>query len=360
MSADIQVVIMAGGSGTRFWPLSRTTRPKQFLPIISRKTMVEETIGRLLPLVPWAKIRTIANAEQTRTIRKLLPKLPRRNLLVEPMARNTAPSLILATAAIGLENPKASVVVLPADHLITDTALFRGQLEAGARVAAQEQKLVTFGIPPTYPSTGYGYIHVSSEPAAARRGFAFHRMLEFKEKPDLDRARSFLADGDYYWNSGMFIWTPEVFAAELEANAPDFYPFWTRTLAALKKKSAAGLARVFKSMPALSIDYALMEKAKGLLVCPGRFGWSDVGAWSSQLEVWKRDDRGNAAKGETLALESEGCLVHNPDKLTALIGVKDLIIVNTEDALLICRKDRDQKVKDIIGVLAEKKKKRYL
>lgn len=360
MSVDIQVVIMAGGSGTRFWPLSRRTRPKQFLPIISRKTMVEETVDRLRPLVPPSKIRTVANAEQTLLLRKLLPKLPRRNLLVEPQARNTAPSLILATAAIGLENPKASIVVLPADHLITDTAVFRSQLAAGAEVALHDRKLVTFGIPPTTPSTGYGYIHVSSDPVAERGGFAFHRVLEFKEKPDLEQARSFLAAGGYYWNSGMFIWTPEVFAAELEANAPDFYSYWTRTLAALKKGSAAGLTRVFRSMPALSIDYALMEKAKEVLVCPGRFGWSDMGAWSSLLEVWKGDDQGNASKGETLALESVGCLVHNPDKLTALIGVKDLIVVDTDDALLICRKDRDQKVKDVIRILAEKKKKRYL
>ncbi len=360
MSADIQVVIMAGGSGTRFWPLSRKTRPKQFLPIISRKTMVEETIDRLLPLVPWTKIRTIADAEQTRTIRKLLPKLPGRNLLVEPQARNTAPSLILATAVIGLENPKASVVVLPADHLITDTAVFRGQLEAGARVAAQEQKLVTFGIPPTYPSTGYGYIHVSAEPAAEHRGFTFHRVLEFKEKPDLEQAKAFLAGGDYYWNSGMFIWTPEVFAAELEANAPAFYLLWTKTLTALKKKSAAGLARVFKSMPALSIDYALMEKAKGVLVCPGRFGWSDVGSWVALADIWPKGEGGHAVRGEAVFVDSRDCLVYSLDKLTAVVGLKDIIVVDTPDALLVCHKEADQKVRDVINLLKKRRQDKYL
>jgi len=360
MSMDIQVVVMAGGSGTRFWPLSRRTKPKQFLPIISSKTMVEETVERLLPLVPWAKIRTVANAQQTRLIRKLLPRIPARNTLVEPSGRNTAPSLMLATAAIYLENPEAAVIVLPSDHLIADTAVFLKQLESGAQAAVQEKRLITFGIRPTHPATGYGYIHVSAEPTAKHKGFPFYSVREFKEKPDREEAKLFLASGGYYWNSGMFVWTPEVFAAELEAHAPDFHASWPKLLAALQKRNAAETARVFNSIPALSIDYALMEKAQAVLVCPSRFGWSDVGAWSSLLDVWKRDDRGNAAKGDTIAVDSEGCLVFNPDKLTAMVGVKDLIIVNTGDALLVCRKDRDQQVKDVIAALTKGGKKRYL
>jgi len=180
------------------------------------------------------------------------------------------------------------------------------------------------------------------------------------ETLDREEAKLFLASGGYYWNSGMFVWTPEVFAAELEAHAPDFHASWPKLLAALQKRNAAETARVFNSIPALSIDYALMEKAQAVLVCPSRFGWSDVGAWSSLLDVWKRDDRGNAAKGDTIAVDSEGCLVFNPDKLTAMVGVKDLIIVNTGDALLVCRKDRDQQVKDVIAALTKGGKKRYL
>jgi mannose-1-phosphate guanylyltransferase len=357
---DIQVIVMAGGAGTRFWPLSRARKPKQFLSIVSPKTMLEETVERLLPLVPWTHIRTIANAQQSRMIRKLLPRLPRRNLLVEPMGRNTAPSLILATAAVYSRHPESAVIVLPSDHRITDSAVFLRQLEAGARLASRERKLVTFGIRPSFPATGYGYIHVSGQPAAQSKGFAFHDVLEFKEKPDLEQARAFVASGDYYWNSGMFIWTPDVFAAKLKAHAPDFYPLWLKILAALKNNSEAALIRAFKAMPALSIDYALMEKASDVYVCPARFGWSDVGAWSSLLDVWAKDGQGNAARGETLGLESEGCLVYNPGKLTALVGVKDLIVVNTEDALLICRKDRDQRVKDVIGILAKGNKKSFL
>ena len=360
MSLDIRVVIMAGGSGTRFWPLSRRTKPKQFLPIISSKTMVEETVERLLPLVPWSRIRTVANAQQTRLIRKLLPKLPARNALVEPSGRNTAPSLMLATAAVYHENPEAAVIVLPSDHLITDNSVFLKQLESGAEAAVREKKLVTFGIRPTHPATGYGYIHVSAEPAAKHRGFPFHDVLEFKEKPDREQAKLFLASGGFYWNSGMFVWTPAVFAAGLAVHAPEFHASWLKLLAALKKRSAAETARVFNSIPALSIDYALMEKARGVLVGPSRFGWSDVGAWSSLLDVWPKDSKRNAAKGETIAVESDGCLVFNPDKLTALVGLKDIIIVNTGDALLVCRKDRDQQVKDVIAALTKAGRKRYL
>jgi mannose-1-phosphate guanylyltransferase len=357
---EIQVVVMAGGTGTRFWPLSRARRSKQFLPILGSRTMLEDTVERLRPLVPWSNILTVADAERTRLIARLLPRLPRRNRVVEPAGRNTAPSLILATAEVYRRNPQAAVIVLPSDHAITETKVFLRQLKAGARAAVADKRLITFGLLPSYPATGYGYIHASAEPVARHQGFPFHEALEFKEKPGLDQARDFLAEGDYYWNSGMFIWTPEVFAAQLEAHAPDFFPFWRRILTAMEKRDVAAVTRVFKAMPALSIDYALMEKASGIYVCPGRFGWSDVGAWSSLLDVWKKDGEGNASRGELLSLESEGSLVYNPGKLTALIGVKDLIVVNTGDALLICRRDKDQRVKDVIGVLAETGKKKYL
>ncbi len=357
---NIQVVIMAGGVGTRFWPLSRLRKPKQFLPITSPRSMLEETAERLLPLVPWTGIRTIANAVQTRTIHAFLPKVPKRNLLVEPAGRNTAPSLILATAHVYLQDPEAAVLVLPSDHTVTDSALFLRQLRAGAQAAVRDKRLVTFGMLPSFPSTGYGYIHVSGEAASRRGGFDFFEVLEFKEKPELAQAHAFLASGDYFWNSGMFVWTPRVFAAALEAHAPEFHPHWLKTLDALKKGDKAKLNRVFKAIPATSIDYALMEKASGVLVCPGRFGWSDVGAWSSLLDVWMRDAQGNVSRGEVLSLESEGSLVYNPGKLTALIGVRDLIVVNSGDALLICRKDRDQKVKDVIGILGKTGKKKYL
>jgi mannose-1-phosphate guanylyltransferase len=350
---------MAGGSGTRFWPLSRKSRPKQFLDIVSAKSMAEETVERLEPLVARRDVLTIADAGQTESLKRLLPRLPRKNFLVEPLARNTAPSLMLATARVWLEDPEAVVAALAADHLIRDPARFRTVLEAGALAASKGDHIVTFGIPPTFPSTGYGYIHYAGEKSRKVSGEPFFPVLEFKEKPDLATAEVFLADGNYLWNSGMFLWRADTFARKLKRYAPVFYPYWERMLEALTKKDKKALLRIFEEIPALSIDYALMEKARGVLVTKGDFGWSDVGAWSSLFDVWPRDAAGNAVRGETVALESGNCLVHNPGKLTALIGVNDLIVVDTGDALLICRRDLDQKVKDVVEVL-KKGRSRYL
>jgi len=357
---DIRVVIMAGGSGTRFWPLSRQKKPKQFLPIVGSKTMLQETVDRLKPLLPLSRIHTVANAQQTKIIRRLVPRLPAANCLAEPQAKNTAPSLILATASIFNQNPQAVVIVLPADHLIGDVPVFLKQLEAGAEAACASDSLITFGIRPSFPATGYGYIHFQKKKSDSFGGFAFHSVLEFKEKPALEQARKFLAAGSYWWNSGMFIWRAETFAAKLKQYAPRFWPFWEKTAAALRRRNRKALEAVFAQAPSLSIDFALMEKAKGVVVCPADFSWSDVGAWSSLLEVWPRDGRGIAARGEVLALDSEKCLVYNPDKLTALIGVQDLIVVETEDALLVCRRDQDQKVKDILDKLKKNGRTRLI
>jgi len=357
---EIHAVIMAGGSGTRFWPLSRRRTPKQFLPIVGDQTMVEETVRRIRPLVPKARIYTIANGGQTRILRGLLPCVPPRNFLVEPRGKNTAPSLILATARIYLENPEGIVVVLPSDHLITDKRAFLKKIGAAAAAARAEDALLTFGIPPTFPSTGYGYIHFRKGKARRYAGESFFEVKAFKEKPTYEIAESFVRSGDYFWNSGMFIWRASVFARKLESFAPGFFPFWRRMLEALRTGSRAKLAGVFDDIPALSIDYALMEKAKGVLVNQGTFGWSDVGAWSSLAEIWAKDGAGNAVKGEAVFLNSRNVLCYNPGKLTALVGAQDLIIVNTKDSLLVCRMDQDQKVRDVLEILKKAGKHKYL
>lgn len=357
---EIRAVIMAGGVGTRFWPLSRKKFPKQFLPIISEKTMIEETVLRLLPLLSPDKIYTIANLEQTQTIRKLLPELPAENLFVEPQGKNTAPSLMLATAQVYLQNPEAVVVALPADHLIKNPSLFLKKLEAGASLAT-EGFLITFGIPPTYPATGYGYIHFSEENPHQIQEETFYTVQEFKEKPEHEQAKQFLEAGNYSWNSGMFLWRASVFAQKLENYAPSMFPYWERMLDALKNEKDRDIKTIFEEISAISIDYALMEKAKeGVLVCPGNFGWSDVGSWSSLMDIWPKDKNGNAIKEEGLIFNSRNCLSYSPHKLTVLIGIEDIIVVDTGDALLVCHKDQDQKVKKVVESLQKKGKKEYL
>ncbi len=358
---DVRAVILAGGRGTRFWPLGRASKPKQFLRIAGPDPMLLETVRRIRPLIPARKTTLVADAAQTRQARRLLPRLPKECFLVEPEARNTAPALMLATARVWLENPEAVVVVLPADHLIGDTAAFLKRLGAAVEAAARESALVTFGIPPAFPATGYGYIRHNRGAGRKIAGTVFYPALSFKEKPDAVRAAEYIAAGDHAWNSGMFLWRAGVFAQKLDLFAPELRPGWAAIVAALRSGSAAGLKRAFRRVPAMSIDYALMEKADGVLVADGDFGWSDVGAWSVLAGVWPRDGAGNASRGETLALGASDCVVWNPGRLTALVGVRDLIVVQAGDALLVCDAASDQKVKDVVEALKKTPKfKRYM
>jgi mannose-1-phosphate guanylyltransferase len=357
---DIRAVIMAGGVGTRFWPLSRKQKPKQFLPIISDKTMIEETAFRLLPLISPSQIYTIANRSQSKTINELLPQIPEENLLIEPKGKNTAPSLMLATAVIYRQNPEAIVIALPADHMIKDAKRFLQKLEAAGHAALEDALIVTFGIPPSAPSTGYGYIQISPQESTELSGEVFFIVEKFKEKPGIKQAQEFLDAGNHFWNSGMFLWQAKTFPNKLEQYAPELFPFWEKMVKALETKQESLLISVFDDIPSISIDYALMERAKPVWMCRGDFGWSDVGAWSSLSGIWANDDRGNALRGEGMLFDSANCLVHNPDKITALVCVEDLIIVNTEDALLVCRKDCDQKVKQVVEHMKNRKKTEFL
>jgi mannose-1-phosphate guanylyltransferase len=357
---DIRAIIMAGGAGTRFWPLSRKKKPKQFLPIISDKTMIEETVQRLSPLLSPSQIYTVADRGQSQVIKGLFPFLPEENFLVEPQAKNTAPSLLLATAAIFLQNPEAAVVALPADHLIKDQDRFLRKLEASAHAALDGDHIVTFGIPPLYPATGYGYIQFKETAASEIQGETFFAVERFKEKPSYEKAKKFLDEGNFFWNSGMFLWQAKTFPQKLEQYAPQLFPYWEMMIEALKERKEDLLIAAYEQIPSISIDYALMEKAQPVWMCRGDFGWSDVGAWSSLAEIWEKDSHGNALRGESLVLDSEGCLLFNPGKITALVGVKDLLIVDTDDALLICCKDLDQNVKEIVESLKKKGRKEYI
>jgi len=356
----LNAVIIAGGIGSRFWPLSRKEKPKQFLPIISDKTMVEETIQRISPLISSPNIYTIANKKQTKTLTKILPHIPPENFIIEPQGKNTAPCLLLATGHIYLKDPESIIAVLPSDHLIKDAPTFLKKLEAAAHAADQSHSLITFGIPPSYPSTGYGYIQFSKKNPALFSGESFFKVNEFKEKPEQDTAKSFLKSGNYFWNSGMFLWKAKVFSENLEKYAPEMFLYWKKILEALQNKGQDKLKKIFNEIPSISIDYALMEKTHEVLMGRGVFGWSDVGSWSSLLEIWEKDQSQNALRGESVTIDTQNCLLYNPNKLTALIGVKNLVIVNTEDALLICQKDKDQKVKQVVSTLQKKGPKEYL
>lgn len=356
------VVILAGGSGTRFWPLSRTKTPKQLMSVFGGKSMLQRTVERVLPLAP-KRIMVVTNAEQaTETARQLAgyQECPL-DIVAEPVGRNTAPAIALAAAIIGHHDPEATMLVLPADHYIRNEAEFC-RVAAVAAVAAANGALITLGIEPTRPETGYGYIE--AEAATDREGA--QKVRRFVEKPDAAKALEFLAAGNFYWNSGMFIWKVSAIRSELTRQMPELalavrsLRFTTQSweLDVLKPQIDA----LYGGLTSESIDYGVMERAELVKVIPASFGWSDVGSWSALPEVIAPDADGIVAieTAGLLTIESSGSLVYGGGKLVALIGVDNLIIVDSKDALLVCHIDRAQDVKKVVEKLQQQGQREYL
>jgi len=335
-------VIMAGGRGTRFWPRSRTRRPKQFLAMTGAETMLEQTVNRLLPDFEPANIYVVTTEDLAADCCAMLPQLPSENIILEPEGRNTAPCLALALATIERKTPDGVMVVLSADHWIGDRELFLGDIRIAVRQASEAHELVTFGIRPTYPETGYGYIETEGKGEVLS-------VIAFREKPPLETALQYLESGRHYWNAGMFVWTLQDLRSELQAHCPE-------TLGPLDEWVASGATRetlpaAYARLPKLSIDYALMEKSRKVAVVPTRFPWSDVGSWPAATEFHESDAAGNILQGDALLLESTNCAVFGGKRLIAGAGLQDLIIVDEPDALLICHKDKAQEVKTIVDRL---------
>jgi len=346
---DLYAVIMAGGSGTRFWPASRVARPKQFLPIAGERAMIAATCDRLEGLVDLDRVLVVTSGELAGQVSECLPDLPRENVLVEPIGRNTAPCVALAALEIERRSPNSVHLVLPADHVIEPATRFRESLAAAVDEARRDSRLVTLGVRPTFPATGYGYIEVGEE--LARHGdLPAHRVERFVEKPDAERAEAFVASGNFLWNAGIFIWETQSVLASLREHAPGI----VQPLADAGR--ATGLEDLYPTLPALPVDVAVMESATNRSVLPIDYGWNDVGAWTSLPDVTPADAAGNcAAGGGRLMTEgASGNIVYGEDgQLTALIGVDDLVVVRAGDAVLVCPKDRAQDVKRIVERLRD-------
>jgi len=355
---EIYALVMAGGSGTRFWPASRRAKPKQFLRLAGERAMLAETCARLAGLVPWQRVLVIAAESQAELVRAALPQLPRENLLCEPVARNTAPCLAWAALEVERRSPGALQIALPADHVIEPASSFRASLAAGAQEAQESGALVTFGIRPTYPATGYGYIE-SGERVGERGGIPVHAVARFVEKPPEARAREFLASGRFTWNAGIFAWRTDAILAELERNLPE-------VLAGLRAaRDPATLARVYASFPSQPIDVAVMERARKVRMLPIDYRWSDVGSWAALPELAPARADGNHALlqggARLVAHEASGCVAWaEGERVIALVGVQDLIVVQTENATLVCPRDRAQDVKKITEALERERLERFL
>jgi mannose-1-phosphate guanylyltransferase len=351
MNNSIFFVIMAGGRGTRFWPRSRTKRPKQLLDIVGPKSILEQTIDRLLPFTDWEHIFVVTEISQAEAIKNLLPELPETRLIVEPLGRNTAPCIGLAALILEGINPSATMVVLPADHYISQIPAFQETLLAAAQTAQSEDFLITLGITPTFPETGYGYLERGKKVLEVD-GHEVWEVKAFHEKPDRPKAEVMLKTGRFFWNSGMFVWTVSAILEQMSRLTPAMYG------ELIKLKNFLGtpdweesLRNGYEAMENVSIDYAVMEKADKVLMLAGDFGWNDVGSWEAVYQLELKDEQGNCLEGQVLILDSQGCLVHSPQKAVGLIGMKDLIVVDTPDALLICPRERAQEVKKIVEML---------
>lgn len=346
-------VIMAGGSGTRFWPASRKCRPKQLLNMVGDGTMIRATVLRILPEIPFQSIIVVTAASHADEIRVQLPEMSRDRIVAEPEGRNTAPCIALAAYKLHKIDPDGVMAVLPADHVIEKEAEFRRALSIATEAASMGDHLITFGVLPNRPETGYGYIRLGAKQMELQ-GTTFYKVDGFVEKPCVSAAQGYLASGNYLWNSGMFVWKIESIMRAFEKFLPDVDRAMKNIAPALNTPDeSAAVAEAYASMESVSIDYGIMEKADNVLTVPVDVQWNDVGSWSSLEDVWERDHCCNATKGQVMFIDGRGCIVSSPRKLTALIGVEDLIVVDTHDALMICRKDRAQDVKKLQELLKE-------
>jgi len=356
-------VIMAGGVGTRFWPRSREKSPKQFLEIIGKKTMIQTTVERLDKFVRIQDIFVVTNKVQQSLVKKQIPELPEENIIIEPVGRNTAPCIGLAAMHVMKLDPDAVMVVLPSDHLIREVGEFQRVLSVAVETAYKSSSLLTIGITPTHPETGYGYIQMFDEKGEHNPYFdkGVLKVKTFAEKPNLATAEKFLKSGDFLWNSGMFVWRADAILNQMQTCLPDMFAELAKIQEVLDTPQYQSiLEKVYGLIRGISIDYGVMEKADAVYVIPGDFGWNDVGSWR---EVWKvsgKDDNGNSITGKVISRDAKNCLVHSSDKLIAVIGAEDLVIINTDDAILVCKIDRSQDVKEIADYLRRKQMNEYL
>ncbi len=353
-------VIMAGGEGTRFWPRSRSKRPKQLLNIVGSETMIQTTISRLKSLVEPDHIFVVTTKRQKETILEQLPILPAENLIIEPKGKNTAPCIGLAATILYAKDPDSVMVVLPADHKIDDTELFQKTIRAAAELAKSKSGLVTIGIDPTYPATGYGYIQ-HNQLVENIDGIEAYDVKTFAEKPDIQTARRFLKSGDFFWNSGIFIWKTSQILSEIEESIPQLYSGLMKIKKALgTPEESEIIQKVYCQIKSISIDYGVMEHSRNVYVVKGKFIWNDVGSWDEVYKISPKDENGNALIGDGILLDTQNCYFDMKDLFIATIGLENLIVVQTDDALLICPRDRAQDVRDLVDILKRKKMDKLL
>ena len=351
-------LIMAGGKGERFWPRSRVSLPKQFLSLTDDgKTMIQLTVERISPLVNIEDVYIATNKNYKELVKQQLPGIPEENILCEPVGRNTAPCIGLGAAHVAKKYDDATMIVLASDHLIKNNEIFTETFTQACEVAEKGENLVTIGITPNYPETGYGYIKYDQN---TKEGSAY-AVEKFVEKPVLEVAKEYLADGHYLWNSGMFVWKVSTILNNFKKLLPESYA------ALMKIKESVGTAdeeavlnKEFMNLEAESVDYAIMEKADNIYIIPGNFGWDDIGSWLAVGRIKKTDDVNNVVNGNVVTVNTKNCVIEGADKLIATVGLRDMVVVDTKDATLISTKENAGEIKKVLAKLRETGKNQYL
>jgi mannose-1-phosphate guanylyltransferase len=360
MNKHHYVAIMAGGIGSRFWPSSRTAHPKQFLDILhTGKSLIQWTYERYAAFIPVENIFIVTSEEYVGITRKHLPELPVENIVAEPSRKNTAPCIAYISFKLAQKDPEASLIVAPSDHMILDNENFRKITLQALDFVGHIKSLVTLGIKPTHPNTGYGYIQHDTLPAAD----SIYKVKTFTEKPNLELAKTFLASGDFLWNAGIFVWKVKTLIKAFELYQPEMFELFDAEKEHLNTKDEKeAIDRIYPFCTNVSIDFAIMEKADNVYVIPSSFGWSDLGTWNSAYDNLEKDYLGNAVAGNNvIVIDATKCMVSAPnEKLIVLQGIDDAIIVDTPDVLLICKKDKEQSIKEYVAEVKRNKGDKYL
>ena len=362
----VYAVVLAGGSGTRLWPMSRDNTPKQFLKLGGDKTMLQNTVDRILPLVPWERVIVVTNAAYTQEVKQQLPQVPEENIIAEPMRRDTAAAMALGSLIAQYRDPEAIVVNMASDHVLKDVEEYRRVIQTSIELASSKEYMVTVGITPTSPNVNFGYIQ-SAEVLATKNSSEVKRVQSFTEKPDTETAKKFLSSGDYFWNANMYTWHVQTCLDAFERHMPSMMPELQRIANAIGKSNfAQELEEAFRTIEKISIDYAISEKAQNLVLLEGDFGWDDVGLWSTVYELGEKDEHGTVIVRDAedaspvVSLSSKNNLVSTSGRLIALLGVEDLVVVDSKDVILILPREKAAEVKKAVEALKEKGLDQYL
>lgn len=358
-------VILAGGGGTRLWPKSRNKTPKQFLKLIGKETMMQIAVSRIINIVPWERIIVVTNELYKDEVYKQLPEVPVLNVIAEPQKKDTALAMLTGALYAKSIDPEAVCINLASDHIVTNPQEFTRVMKHAAQTAAENDYLVTVGISPNRPATGFGYIKIGEDIKKLGSGLSLFKVGSFTEKPNEATARAFISTGKYFWNANMYVWSSAVLQRAFQTHMHEMYEL-TSNLEHLKGKAFhESLPKIYEKAQSISVDYAISEKASNLVLIPGDFGWDDVGDWKVVYDLEKKDLAGNVVIGDdatrkTLSISSQNNLIHTNGKLIALLGVNDMIVIDTEEILMIIPKAQSQDVKKLVERLTEEEKKEYL